>query len=185
LKPNVSSTWVTSLLKINTIKWMHTNYSYEILKYLKSLRLLKYYWRWVCRYDFKSARVFKNDRSSDTPTISLVSGLHGRLAYHLIVNINNCDEQWVRAKFLVNQYPLPVTVRLAWYTTHPELGQCSHKCSEIARSREHRYSRLNFAAIMWTSWDIHYFISTSGYRSPSLIHHSPCHRTVLAQVQLC
>jgi len=39
--------------------------------------------------------------------------------------------------------------------------------------RKHRYSHWNFVAIWHTSWDIWYFMSTSGHRPPSLISYSP------------
>jgi len=48
---------------------------------------------------------------------------------------------------------------------------------------KHRYSRWNFVAILYTSWDIRYFVGTPGSRPPSLIYHFPWHRTVFAQDQ--
>jgi len=50
---------------------------------------------------------------------------------------------------------------------------------------ENRYNRWNFIFIMYTSWDIRYFISTFGSRPPSLIFHLSWCRPVLKFVQLC
>jgi len=38
---------------------------------------------------------------------------------------------------------------------------------------------------MCTIWDVRYFISTSGFRLPSSIFHSPWYRPLLKSVQLC
>jgi len=51
--------------------------------------------------------------------------------------------------------------------------------------KTHKYRRWNFVAISHTSWDICYFISTSGYRSSSLICHSPRHTAVFRTGQSC
>jgi len=46
-------------------------------------------------------------------------------------------------------------------------------------------SRWNFVAIVYTSWDIRYFLSTSGYWPPSLIYDLPKHTTVFPVVYPC
>jgi len=52
-------------------------------------------------------------------------------------------------------------------------------------SKTYVYSRWNSVAIMCTSWDIRYFISTSGSRPPFLIFHPPWRRPVLTFIPLC
>jgi len=53
------------------------------------------------------------------------------------------------------------------------------------KTSKHRHSRWNFVAIMCASWDIRYFISTSGSKPPSSILHPPWCRAALIFVPLC
>jgi len=65
--------------------------------------------------------------------------------------------------------------------------QLRYRCFRCQTTRldwsEH--SRWNFAAISHTSWDMWYFISTSGYSPPCLSSHSPRQTSVFRSIQLC
>jgi len=78
----------------------------------------------------------------------------------------------IHAEIYAILYPLPVTGRHLWFLTHPVTRQCLDQSSHVAWHQKHKYSCLNFVAILHTSWDICYFISTFGYRPPCLISHS-------------
>jgi len=81
----------------------------------------------------------------------------------------------IQAEIYVMSYQLPVTSRYLWCLTHPDTRQCLDRSSCVALRRKHRYSRWN---VVYASWNICYFLSTSGYRSPSLIYYSPWRRRV-------
>jgi len=51
--------------------------------------------------------------------------------------------------------------------------------NRVAWHRKHGYNRWNFDVIMCISWDVRYFISTSGSRPPPLIFHITWRRSVL------
>jgi len=70
-------------------------------------------------------------------------------------------------------------------SSYPDKRQCSDQSSCVTWHRKHRYSRWNVVAIMCTSWDIRYCISTSSSRPPSLIFYPPWRCPVLTFVPLC
>jgi len=84
-----------------------------------------------------------------------------------------------------NNIAFPVPRRYLLFLTHPDKRQYLDQSSRVAWHRKHRYSRWNCVAIMCTSWDIRYFISTSGSRLLSLISHSPWRPPVLSFAPLC
>jgi len=70
------------------------------------------------------------------------------------------------------------------FLTHPDIRQCLVvQSSRVAWHRKHSYTRWNCVAIVFTSCDIRYFVSTSGSRMPSLVFHPHWRRHVL--VPLC
>jgi len=92
---------------------------------------------------------------------------------------------WSRSAALhVIWYALPVPGCHYWFLAYPNKLQCSDQSNRVAWHQKHSYSRWNFVAIMCISWDIRYFLSTSGSRPPSLIFHPPCCRHVLTFVPL-
>jgi len=75
-----------------------------------------------------------------------------------------------QAEIYVISYPLPVTDRHLWFLDHSDTRHYVDQFSRVAWHRKHRHSRKNFVAIIiYTSWGIRYFISTSGYMPPTLI----------------
>jgi len=92
----------------------------------------------------------------------------------------------IHAAIYVISYPHPVTGRHLYYTTSPDIGQSSDwcDCSHVASCclTPQRHSRWKCVAIMFTSWDIRYSISSLSYRPPSLMSYSPWRRAVLTFV---
>jgi len=83
---------------------------------------------------------------------------------------------------------LPDNGRRLCLTTCPDIGQYSHfpvvyTC--CLTQETWTYSRWNFVAIMYTSWDIRNIISTSGYWPPSLIYDIPRHQTASLFFNVC
>ena len=66
----------------------------------------------------------------------------------------------IEAEIYVMSFLLPVKDHHLRFTTHPNIGPYSHLSLRVARHR--KYNRWNFVAILNTSWDISYFIWTSG-----------------------
>jgi len=93
----------------------------------------------------------------------------------------------IQAETYVISYPLTVPGRHLWFLTYLVLDkrQCLDQSSRVDLHRKHRYSRWNVVAIICTSWNIRYFISTSAFRPPSFIFHPPWLRPVLTLVPLC
>jgi len=73
-------------------------------------------------------------------------------------------------------YLLPVTGSLLWFIPYPYIGHSSEYFSRVVRPRKHGYSRRNFVSIVHISWDMRYFISTSGLWQPSLTYPLSVHR---------
>jgi len=61
----------------------------------------------------------------------------------------------------------------------------TNQSSRVAWHRKHRYNCYNCVAIICTSWDIRYFLFTSGSRPPYLIFHPHWRRPELIFVELC
>ena len=91
----------------------------------------------------------------------------------------------IRAKTYVISYLLPVYVRHLWFPTYTDVERPSHQSLRVARSRKQRCSRWNCFAILYTSWDMRYFLSTSGLWPPSLISDMLRRRIVFPLVFLC
>jgi len=102
----------------------------------------------------------------------------------------------IKSIYLYNHWNFVVIMYTSWDTLYfkstsgyksssfisysPDLRQCWDQYSRVAWHRKYGYSRWNFVAIMYTSWNICYFISTSGCRPPSLVYYSPWRRRVFA-----
>jgi len=86
----------------------------------------------------------------------------------------------LQAELYVISYALPDKGSHLWFLTHTDKRRCLDQFSRVAWHRKHWYSLWNFIAIIYTSWDIRYTISTSGHRPPSLKHYSPWRRRVFA-----
>jgi len=91
----------------------------------------------------------------------------------------------IRAEIYVNSYQLPVTGRHLCFTTYPDIGQHYQQFIPVVWPRKHGCSRWNVFAIMFTSWDIRNFLSTSGQWPPSLLYDIPRHRTALIFSTVC
>jgi len=76
-------------------------------------------------------------------------------------------------------YALPVPGSHLWFLTQPDKRQCLEQSKRSAWRQNYRHSRWNCVAIICTSWDIRYFISTSGSRSLSIIFHPPWRRPAM------
>jgi len=76
-----------------------------------------------------------------------------------------------------NEIPTAIPIRYFIFTfssrpplliyLSPDKRQCLNQSSRVAWDWKHRYSHWSFVAVMCASWDIRYFISTSGSRPPS------------------
>jgi len=89
------------------------------------------------------------------------------------ISLRSC----IQAEIYVISYLFPANGRHLWFLTYADIGQHSQLFIPVVWPRKHECSRMNFVAIMFTSWDIRNFLSTSGQWPPSLLYDIPRHRT--------
>jgi len=71
------------------------------------------------------------------------------------------------------------------FQLHGSIFEFSFTPHQSSRVAWHRYKRWNFDALVYTSWDTRYSISTSGYRPSSLIYYLPQRSRVFALALPC
>ena len=121
---------------------------------------------------------FRHTRTSDSLRTSLpVLPDPENTGVAVELSLRSC----VRAQKYVIPCLLLVNVRHLWFPTYTDVGQYSDLSLRVARPRKYGYSRWMFA-ILYISWYIRYFLSTSGLWPPSLISDIPGRQTVFPSV---
>jgi len=102
-----------------------------------------------------------------------------------MLDVRQREKSKIAAEKYVISHLLPVTGSHLWFIPYPHIGHSSEYFSRVARPRKHGYSHRNFVSIVYISWEMCYFISTSGYRQPSLIYPLSVHRAFFGVLQSC